>query len=53
MPDAPQAYHADTRFGIDIEAFPLVHRIVSDLNRLPEFKAAHALQQPDTPGCQK
>ena len=35
------------RFEIDIEQFKNCKEIVVNLNLLPEFKAAHALSQPD------
>ena len=42
----PQWFNAQ-RFGVDLELFPTLGRIVLACNELPAFKAAHPAAQPD------
>ncbi|KAF7634624.1 hypothetical protein Mgra_00005961 [Meloidogyne graminicola] len=44
----PQVYNAK-RFGINMEEYPIINQIDQFLSTLPEFKLAHANNQPDTP----
>jgi maleylacetoacetate isomerase len=44
----PQVYSAK-RFSISLENFPIIRKVNEELEKLPEFKAAHAHNQPDTP----
>lgn len=42
----PQIYNA-VRFGVDMDAYPLIKRIHANCNKLPEFVAALPENQPD------
>lgn len=42
----PQVYNAN-RFGVDMTQFPTIKRLFDELNKLPEFQAAHPDNQPD------
>ena len=42
----PQVYNA-RRFGVDMEAFPLIVAIDARLGKLAAFEAAHPSKQPD------
>ncbi|KAI1317392.1 Glutathione S-transferase zeta-1 [Mortierella claussenii] len=44
----PQVYNA-VRFGVDMNAFPIISRLNRELSELPEFQAAHPSQQIDCP----
>ncbi|GJJ75746.1 maleylacetoacetate isomerase [Entomortierella parvispora] len=44
----PQFYNG-VRYGVDMTAFPILFRVNSTLEKIPEFKAAHPTQQPDCP----
>ena len=35
------------RFSVDMSKFPVISRVHSNLEKLPEFQAAHPSQQPD------
>ncbi|KAL7070089.1 hypothetical protein ACQ4LE_010953 [Meloidogyne hapla] len=48
----PQVYNAK-RFGVNIEEYPTIAKIDKFLATLPEFKLAHANNQPDTPEEEK
>lgn len=42
----PQLYNA-ARFGVDMDAFPMLKRVAEALAALPEFQKAHPSEQPD------
>ncbi|KAF9910549.1 Glutathione S-transferase zeta-1 [Lobosporangium transversale] len=44
----PQVYNG-FRFGVDMSAFPIISRLNSKLNELPEFRRAHPSEQIDRP----
>lgn len=44
----PQAYNA-RRFGINLEAYPLIHKVVNNCEQLDAFIAATPENQPDAP----
>jgi len=44
----PQVFNA-LRFGADMKKFPNIQRVYDNCNKLKEFKASHANNQPDTP----
>lgn len=48
----PQVYNAK-RFGVDMAQFPTIDRLDLELAKLPEFQAADAFHQPDTPAEQR
>ncbi|CAK5072565.1 unnamed protein product [Meloidogyne enterolobii] len=48
----PQVFNAK-RFGVNMEEFPTIAKIDKFLATLPEFKLAHANNQPDTPEEEK
>nr|CAD2164247.1 unnamed protein product [Meloidogyne enterolobii] len=48
----PQVFNAK-RFGVNMEEFPTIAKIDKFLATLPEFKLAHANNQPDTPEGEK
>ena len=43
----PQVYSAH-RFNVDLTEYPTVRRVSDELDKIPEFKKAHAHSQPDT-----
>ena len=43
----PQVYSAH-RFDVDLTEYPNIVRVYEELNKLPEFRKAHAHTQPDT-----
>ena len=43
----PQVYSAN-RFNIDLTNYPNVQRVSNELDKIPEFRKAHAHTQPDT-----
>ncbi len=44
----PQVYSAK-RFNVSLDNYPIIKRVNDELEKLPEFQAAHAHNQPDTP----
>ncbi|KAH7693608.1 maleylacetoacetate isomerase, partial [Aphelenchoides avenae] len=48
----PQVQNA-RRYGVDLSKWPTILRIDSALSELPEFRKAHANNQPDTPESER
>ncbi|POR31371.1 Putative glutathione S-transferase [Tolypocladium paradoxum] len=44
----PAAWNAE-RFGVDLSAFPVISKVVGNLNQHEAVKRAHYFNQPDTP----